>query len=101
LSETLIELIDQQCAGLGIRVSSPRQHRHSGGHVTLQLTDPATDVEHLGQALLAARVVASTRKPDSLRFALHPLTTTHLDLWEAVQRLRRILLAEPRGPASG
>lgn len=101
LSETLIELIDQQCAGLGIEVSSPRQHRRSGGHVTLRLTAPAADVENLGEALLAARVVASTRKPDSLRFALHPLATSHVDVWEAVQRLREILLEQPVGRARG
>ena len=28
---------------------------------------------------------------DSLRLGIHPLTTRHVDLWHAVQRLRRIL----------
>jgi kynureninase len=93
LSETLIDLIDEHCGGLGIEVSSPREHHRRGGHVTLRLTDPKADVEQLGRALLADRVVASTRKPDSLRFAVHPLATSHLELWEAVRRLRKILLA--------
>ena len=47
----------------------------------------------LGQALIAAQVIVSTRKPDSLRFGIHPLTTRHADLWTAVQRLRGILLS--------
>ena len=59
----------------------------------MRLTDVDADVAALGQALIAAQVIVSTRKPDSLRFGIHPLTTRHADLWTAVQRLRGILLS--------
>lgn len=91
LSDTLVDLLDQQCGSLGIEVSSPREHRRRGGHVAVRLTAPAADVDALGEALIAAGVIVSTRKPDALRFGIHPLTTTHVELWEAVQRLRKIL----------
>jgi kynureninase len=91
LSGLLIALLDQECAGLGLEVSSPREHRNRGGHVAVRMTDPDADLENLGSALAAANVVASTRKPDSLRFGVHPITTSHVELWDAVQRLRDIL----------
>jgi kynureninase len=93
LSDTLVRLIDEQCAGLGIELASPRAHERRGGHVAVRLTDVDADVAALGQALIAAQVIVSTRKPDSLRFGIHPLTTRHADLWTAVQRLRAILLS--------
>ena len=93
LTDTLIALLDRECAGLGIELSSPREHRRRGGHVAVRMTAPDADVDALGRALVAANVVVSTRKPDSLRFGVHPVTTTHVDLWEAVQRLRNILVS--------
>ena len=49
---------------------------HRGGHVALRFDG---DVHALGQALVTQGVVVSTRKPDALRLALHPLTTRHDD----------------------
>jgi kynureninase len=84
-------LLEQECASLGIEIRSPRDHARRGGHVAVRMTSPDADVDALGQALVADKVVVSTRKPDSLRFGIHPLVTRHEDLWQAVQRLRRIL----------
>jgi kynureninase len=36
-------------------------------------------------------VVVSARRPDALRLAVHPLTTRHVDLWDAVERLCAVL----------
>lgn len=91
LSDTLITLLDQECGALGIEVTSPRDHARRGGHVAVRMTGPDADVSALGQALVAAGVIVSTRKPDTLRFGIHPLTTRHAELWTAVQRLRVIL----------
>jgi kynureninase len=34
----------------------------------------------------------SARKPDALRFGVAPLVTRHVELWDAVERLRAILV---------
>ena len=73
------------------RSASPRDHACRGGHVAVRMTSPDANVDALGQALVGDKVIVSTRKPDSLRFGIHPLTTRHAELWQAVQRLRRIL----------
>jgi kynureninase len=40
---------------------------------------------------VAAGVVVSTRRPDALRLAPHPLCTRHAELWDAVQRIATVL----------
>ena len=70
-------------------LAGPREHARRGGHVALRFE--AGDVQPLGQALVAAGVVVSTRQPDALRLAPHPLTTLHAELWQAVQRIAVVL----------
>ncbi len=94
LTDTLIDLLDAHCASFGIEVTSPREHARRGGHVSVRLAREDANIDALGQALVAAGVVVSTRKPDSLRFGVHPLTTRHADLWHAVERLTDVLRSE-------
>lgn len=91
LTDTLIALLDARCGALGLAIASPRDHAQRGGHVSVCHTLADTNIDALGQALVAAGVIVSTRKPDSLRFGVHPLTTKHTDLWHAVDRLADIL----------
>ena len=91
LTDTLISLLAQECAHLGIELGSPLAHAARGGHVAVRMTLPDANVNALGQALVAAGVVVSTRKPDALRFGVHPIVTSHVDLWHGVARLREIL----------
>ena len=87
LTDTLIALIEERCAGLGVELASPRAHDARGGHVALRFAGAAP----LAQALVDAGVVVSARKPDALRFGVAPLVTRHVELWDAVERLRAIL----------
>jgi kynureninase len=89
LTDTLVALIDDRCAGLGLVLASPREHARRGGHVALRFEG----AQPLSQALVAAGVVVSARKPDALRFGLHPLVTRHVDLWQAVHTMRGLLLS--------
>lgn len=91
LTELLVRLVDEQLAALGVVLAGPRDPARRGGHVALRFLGPQANVSALGQALVAAGVVVSTRQPDSLRLAPHPLVTQHTDLWDAVQRLAQVL----------
>ena len=86
LTDTLITLL-APLRQQGLEVMSPTVHAARGGHVALRFEN----AQALANALLADRVVVSSRKPDALRFGVHPITTRHEDLWLAVQRLRRLL----------
>jgi kynureninase len=87
LSATATDLLTQQCGALGVTVTSPRSYEAQGGHVGFSHDAAA----QLSQALVAAGVICSFRKPDTIRFGLGPLALGHQDLWQAVARLREIL----------
>ena len=89
LTDTLIQLFDEQCAAWPLHLASPRNHAQRGGHVALRFHGAAA----LAQALVEQGVIVSSRKPDALRWGVHPLTTTHQQLWSAVQVLRQLLVS--------
>ena len=89
LTDTLIQLFDEQCGAWPLHLSSPRSHAQRGGHVALQFDGAAA----LAQALVEQGVIVSSRKPDALRWGVHPLTTNHQQLWSAVQVLRQLLIS--------
>ncbi|MGE0314460.1 MAG: aminotransferase class V-fold PLP-dependent enzyme [Lautropia sp.] len=90
LTDALIRLLETQCAGFGLALASPRRHSQRGGHVAVRFAHAAA----LAQALGERGVVVSARKPDALRFGVHPLVHSHTDLWHAVAILRDLLEAE-------
>lgn len=90
LSDTLIALLEQECGDLGVVVTSTRDHAKRGGHVSFTAPGAGNTVE----ALLGEGVVGSFRKPDSIRFGVGPFALSHADLWEAVQRLKDVLVQE-------
>lgn len=90
LSETLKTLLEQECGDLGVAIDSPADYARQGGHIAFRH-------EHggpLSEALLAAGVVGSFRKPGVVRFGLGPLYLSHEDCWIATQRLKKILETE-------
>ncbi len=91
LSTTLVRLLEEQGGPLGVELASPASYDARGGHVAFSCPGGGPVCE----ALLADNVVASFRQPDVIRFGLSAVTLSHVDVWNAVQRLRSIL-AEQR-----
>jgi kynureninase len=91
LSTLLSALLAEQCGPHGVRQVSPQDYEQRGGHLAFACPGGGSTCE----ALLAAGVVCSFRRPDVIRFGLAPATLTHVELWHAVERLREIL-AEQR-----
>ena len=87
LGDLLVAAADQELAGLGVGVASPRDARRRGAQVALR--HPAAYA--VMQALLGRGVIGDFRTPDLLRFGLHPLTLRHVDVWDAVAALRDVL----------
>lgn len=90
LSTTLATLLVQQCGALGVELVSPADYAQRGGHVAFRCPGGGPVCE----ALLADGVCGSFRHPDGIRFGLAPLTLSHVELWEAVARLRLVLAEE-------
>jgi kynureninase len=88
LTEFAIELADEWLVPQGFEVVTPREPGRHGAH--LALCHP--DAWPVCQALVArARVVPDFRAPDIVRFGFSPLFTRFIDVWDGLDRLRRLV----------
>jgi kynureninase len=88
LTSYLIELADAWLAPLGFRVACPRDPARRGSHVSLH----HPQAWQISQALIAkAGVVPDYRTPERLRLGPAPLSTRYVDVWEGLDRLRRLV----------
>jgi len=90
LTRLFHQLIPQECGSLGAEMISPAEHSESGGHVSIRHPGAGP----VSEALLEHGVVSSFRKPDSIRFGISPLYHSHQDIWEGIQRLKKVLSGE-------
>ncbi|MCW2675547.1 MAG: kynU [Modestobacter sp.] len=88
LTGLLIALADARLAEHGVTVASPRDAARRGSHVSL--AHPAA--WQLTRALVDRGVVPDFRTPDRVRFGPAPLYTRFVDVWDAMDRLRTVLV---------
>jgi kynureninase len=84
----LVDLADEWLAPLGFEVASPRDPDRRGSHISLQ----HDDAWRICRAYIeTAKVIPDFRAPDRLRLGPAPLTTRYIEVWEAMDRLRRLV----------
>jgi kynureninase len=86
LTSYLIELADEWLTSLGFTVASPRDETRRGGHVSLG----HDDAWQISQALIREKVVVDYRTPDRVRLGPVPITTRFTDVFDGMERLRKI-----------
>ena len=88
LTELTVELHDERLAPLGFRLNTPRDPARRGGHVSLGHDDGW----RICRALIErAQVVPDFRPPDTIRLGFAPLYSRSVDVWDAVDRLARLV----------
>jgi kynureninase len=87
LTAFVIEWSDENLAGLGVTVGSPRAEEQRGSHVTLR--HPA--FREVTQLLWQRDVIPDFRFPDGLRIGLSPLSTTFAEVQLGLELVRDIL----------
>ncbi|HXG88549.1 MAG TPA: kynureninase [Vicinamibacterales bacterium] len=97
LTDLFIALVEARCSGHQMTLITPRDSLQRGSQVAW--THP-TGAYAIMQALIARSVIGDFRAPDILRFGFPPLYTRFVDVWDAVDRLDRVLASgewrEPR-----
>ena len=88
LTGLFIELVEERCAGHGLKLVSPRDPALRGSQVCFAREEGAYAIV---QALIERGVIGDFRAPDVLRFGFTPLYTRYADVWEAVERLHQVL----------
>lgn len=87
LGECFIRLVDQELAGQGFSLASPREAALRGSQVSL--THP--EGYAIMQALIARGVIGDFRAPDVLRFGFAGLYLRYVEVWDAVAVLREVM----------
>jgi kynureninase len=88
LTALAVELHDLWLVPLGFELGSPRDPARRGAHVSLR----HPDAWRICRALIErAGVIPDFRLPDSVRLGLPPLYTRFTDVWDALDRLRRLV----------
>jgi kynureninase len=88
LTSLIVDLADAWLAPLGFVLASPRAVERRGSHVALA----HADARRISRALIdVAGVVPDFRAPDRLRLGPAPIATRFVDVWDALDGLRRLV----------
>ena len=87
LGDLFIALVEQELAGSGLVLASPRKAAERGSQVSFRHPEGYP----IMQALIARGVIGDFRAPDILRFGFAPLYVSFLDIWNAVAELKAVM----------
>jgi kynureninase len=88
LTEYLIHLYDFLLAPLGFSLGSPRDPDLRGSHVSIRHPEGY----RINRALIEEmNLIPDFRDPDNLRLGLAPLYTSYQEVWEGMDRIRRVV----------
>lgn len=87
LSSMFIKLVEENCAEHGFELITPRDEAQRGSQASFAHPEGYA----IMQALIADGVVGDFRAPNVVRFGFTPLYVGYADVYEAVERLKRIM----------
>jgi kynureninase len=88
LTSLVVDLADAWLAPLGFTLASPRPPERRGSHVALAHPDGRRIARALRER---AGVVPDFRAPDRIRLGPAPIASRFVDVWDALDRLRRLV----------
>ena len=87
LADLFIKLVEERCAGQGLRLVTPREAAKRGSQVSIAHPEGYAVM----QALIARGVIGDFRPPDIARFGITPLYLRYVDVFDAVEILWDVL----------
>ncbi|PFP25697.1 kynureninase [Bacillus sp. AFS073361] len=87
INQLLMDLLDQEAAGMGFTIGNPVEDFRRGGHVSLEHIEAA----RICKALKENGIIPDFRAPNIIRLAPVALYTSYTDVWEVVQILKKIM----------
>jgi kynureninase len=88
LTSYLIHLVDEVLTPLGFALGSPRESKNRGSHVSIRHCEGY----RINRAMIdEMKVLPDFREPDHIRLGLSPLYTSFTEVWEAVDRIRKVM----------
>jgi kynureninase len=88
LTSYLVYLVESVLAPLGFTLGSPRDPQRRGSHISIRHAEGY----RINRALIEEmRLIPDFREPDNIRLGLAPLYTSYWEVWEGVDRIRRVM----------
>ena len=88
LTSYLVYLLDTLLVPLGFGLGSPRDPSRRGSHVSVRHPEGY----RINRALIEEmEVIPDFREPDNIRLGVAPLYTTFSDIWQAIDRVGRVV----------
>jgi len=87
LCDLFIQLIEQRLSGYGFEIVTPKEHGKRGSQVSISSENGFP----IMQAVIDAGVIGDFRAPDIMRFGFTPLYVSYVNVWDAVERLVKIM----------
>lgn len=88
LTSFLVQLADTVLKPLGFTLGSPRDPSQRGSHISIK----HKLAYQICQALIKEmEVIPDFRAPDNIRLGLSPLYTSFSEIWEAIDRIRKVV----------
>ncbi|MEZ5757243.1 MAG: kynureninase [Emcibacteraceae bacterium] len=87
LCDLFIALIDERLKGYDFKIVTPRDHARRGSQVSISCENGFA----IMQALIADNVIGDFRAPDIMRFGFTPLYVSYVNVWDAVEKLKKIM----------
>ena len=88
LTQLFIDLLQQECEGMGIETACAEDAEARGSQVSFSFEY----AYELMQALIEQGVVGDFRAPNIMRFGLAPLFNQYIEVWSAVQKIKQCTL---------
>ncbi|MEH7493295.1 kynureninase [Neobacillus niacini] len=87
ITRFLMNLVDQELSNMGFSLGSPEEDFRRGGHVSLEHNEAA----RICKALKENGIIPDFRAPNIIRLTPVALYTSYSEVWEAVDRLKKIM----------
>ncbi|MDQ8937210.1 kynureninase [Acinetobacter rudis] len=88
MTDLFMQLMQQECSAFNFNLITPEQHHYRGSHVSYRHEHGYAII----QALIARGVIGDYREPEVLRFGITPLYLKFVDIWDAVQHLKEVMM---------
>lgn len=89
LTSYLIDLYDALLTPFGFTLGTPREAGQRGSHISIRHSDGYRINRTLIEEM---NVIPDFREPGNIRLGLSPLYTSFQDVWEAVDRIRQLMI---------
>jgi kynureninase len=88
LTDFAVQLVDARLESLGFTLGSPRDAARRGSHISIR----HPEAYRISRALVEEmNVVPDYREPDNIRLGFAPLYTSFQDVWDGIDRIRRVV----------